>query len=145
MARAPHLAPVRSSRNLRLYTANSDPLVAAQLGRGERLPAPRALQNLKRLVEQFGARTGIGRFPDVPERAIVERAMADAAVWVPYTDPGLPLARTIAPLRDAHTARTGTRPPSVTLLQSHGVVVAGDSAETIRRTVAMGRGGFGRR
>ena len=41
--------------------------------------------------------------------AIMGRLFGDDALWVPYTDPGLPLARRIHELREAHVARTGAR------------------------------------
>ena len=39
--------------------------------------------------------------------AIMGRLFGDDALWVPYTDPGLPLARRIHELREAFAARTG--------------------------------------
>lgn len=52
----------------------------------------------------------------------------DEAVWVPYIDPGVPLARGVADARAAYTARTGNPPPAITLLGNHGVIVSGATA-----------------
>lgn len=65
--------------------------------------------------------------------ALAERLFADRAVWVPYTDPGLPLARAIARARRIFTERTGKPAPAVTLMQNHGIIVAGDSVAEIER------------
>jgi rhamnose utilization protein RhaD (predicted bifunctional aldolase and dehydrogenase)/NAD(P)-dependent dehydrogenase (short-subunit alcohol dehydrogenase family) len=63
--------------------------------------------------------------------ALAERLFADRAVWVPYTDPGLPLARAIARARRLFTERTGKPAPALTLMQNHGIIVAADSAAEI--------------
>ncbi len=63
--------------------------------------------------------------------AIARRLFGDDVVWVPYTDPGLPLARAIRDAREAHARRTGTRAPGITLMQNHGLIVAGDDPEEI--------------
>jgi rhamnulokinase len=55
----------------------------------------------------------------------------DEALWIPYVDPGLPLAREIARRRQDHTTRTGAAAPDVTLLQNHGLIVAGDDPAAI--------------
>jgi rhamnose utilization protein RhaD (predicted bifunctional aldolase and dehydrogenase)/NAD(P)-dependent dehydrogenase (short-subunit alcohol dehydrogenase family) len=63
--------------------------------------------------------------------ALAARLLGDEAVFVPYTDPGVPLARRIAEVRDAYTARTGRPAPGITLLGNHGIIVSGDSAEEL--------------
>ncbi len=60
--------------------------------------------------------------------ALVERLFGDEAVFVPYTDPGVPLARKVEQVRDAYTARTGRPAPGITLLGNHGIIVSGNSA-----------------
>ncbi|MCA0295830.1 MAG: SDR family NAD(P)-dependent oxidoreductase [Actinobacteria bacterium] len=60
--------------------------------------------------------------------ALVARLLGDDAVLVPYTDPGVPLAREIGRCRDAYTARTGRPAPGITLLGNHGTIVSADSA-----------------
>jgi NAD(P)-dependent dehydrogenase (short-subunit alcohol dehydrogenase family)/rhamnose utilization protein RhaD (predicted bifunctional aldolase and dehydrogenase) len=74
----------------------------------------------------------------------------DEALWVPYTDPGLPLARTIHELREAHVARTSGPAPRITFMGDHGIIVSGntiaeiaDLNEHVMGTVkaALGRAG----
>jgi NAD(P)-dependent dehydrogenase (short-subunit alcohol dehydrogenase family)/rhamnose utilization protein RhaD (predicted bifunctional aldolase and dehydrogenase) len=55
----------------------------------------------------------------------------DEALWVPYTDPGLPLARTIHQLREAHVARTGGPAPRITFMGDHGIIVSADTIAEI--------------
>jgi rhamnulokinase len=64
-------------------------------------------------------------------RQIAAELFGDTVLWIPYVDPGLPLARRIAAERRLHEARTGNAPPPVMLLQNHGLVVAGASREEI--------------
>jgi rhamnose utilization protein RhaD (predicted bifunctional aldolase and dehydrogenase)/NAD(P)-dependent dehydrogenase (short-subunit alcohol dehydrogenase family) len=59
------------------------------------------------------------------------RLFGDRALWVPYVDPGLPLAAAIRTARGDATARTGRPAPPITLLQNHGIVVASDSATEV--------------
>jgi rhamnose utilization protein RhaD (predicted bifunctional aldolase and dehydrogenase)/NAD(P)-dependent dehydrogenase (short-subunit alcohol dehydrogenase family) len=68
--------------------------------------------------------------------ALTERLFGDRAIWVPYTDPGLPLARSIAEARRAFARRTGGSAPAVVLMQNHGVIVAADSATEIEALYA---------
>lgn len=58
--------------------------------------------------------------------ALARRLFGDEVVWVPYTDPGMPLARAIRDARGAHAARTGRPAPAITLMQNHGLIVAAD-------------------
>jgi len=60
--------------------------------------------------------------------ALAARLLGDDAVFVPYTDPGVPLAREVERVRDAYTARTGRPAPGITLLGNHGIIVSGNSA-----------------
>jgi rhamnulokinase len=55
----------------------------------------------------------------------------DDVLWVPYVDPGLPLARRIAAERRARQQRTGGPAPRAMLLQNHGMIVTGESAEEV--------------
>jgi NAD(P)-dependent dehydrogenase (short-subunit alcohol dehydrogenase family)/rhamnose utilization protein RhaD (predicted bifunctional aldolase and dehydrogenase) len=60
--------------------------------------------------------------------ALAARLLGDEAVFVPYTDPGVPLAREVERARAAYTARTGRPAPGITLLGNHGIIVSGNSA-----------------
>ena len=55
----------------------------------------------------------------------------DEALWVPYTDPGLPLARMIHELREAHVSRTGGPAPRITFMGDHGIIVSADTIAEI--------------
>ena len=62
----------------------------------------------------------------------------DTVLWVPYVDPGLPLAREIMRRRLARAERLGGgaqlptgEPAEVILLQNHGLIVAGEEPEAI--------------
>ena len=63
--------------------------------------------------------------------ALATRLFGDRAVWVPYTDPGLPLAHAIVDARAAYMSRTGRPAPHVTLLGNHGLIVGGETAADI--------------
>ncbi|MFZ0529039.1 MAG: SDR family NAD(P)-dependent oxidoreductase [Propionicimonas sp.] len=60
--------------------------------------------------------------------ALVAKLLGDDAVFVRYTDPGVPLAREVGRVRDSYTARTGRPAPGITLLGNHGIIVSGNSA-----------------
>lgn len=60
--------------------------------------------------------------------ALTAQLFGDEAVFVPYTDPGVPLARAVEEVREAYTARTGRPAPGITLLGNHGIIVSGNSA-----------------
>ena len=70
--------------------------------------------------------------------ALCERLFGDRALWVPYTDPGLPLARAIAERRQPSSNGWARPAPPVTLLQNHGLIVAADVADEIDETVRRG-------
>ena len=46
--------------------------------------------------------------------ALAARLFGERVLWVPYTDPGLPLARAIVEARRAHVERTGGPAPAIT-------------------------------
>jgi rhamnose utilization protein RhaD (predicted bifunctional aldolase and dehydrogenase)/NAD(P)-dependent dehydrogenase (short-subunit alcohol dehydrogenase family) len=67
---------------------------------------------------------------------ITERLFGSSVLWVPYTDPGLPLARLIRDAGRNYQERTGNAAPRTLFLQNHGLVVAGDSPAEIEETSA---------
>ncbi|MGD0018830.1 MAG: SDR family NAD(P)-dependent oxidoreductase [Candidatus Limnocylindrales bacterium] len=67
---------------------------------------------------------------------IAERLFGSSVLWVPYTDPGLPLARAIRDARRSYEERTRTEAPRTLFLQNHGLIVAGDSTAEIEETSA---------
>ena len=58
-------------------------------------------------------------------------------LWVPYADPGLPLAHAIRDARRTHEARTGTAAPGAMFLQNHGLIVAGETLAEIEETSTL--------
>lgn len=66
-------------------------------------------------------------------KALMIDLFGDEALWVPYTDPGLPLARAIHELREAHVARTGGPAPRITFMGDHGIIVSADTIAEIAR------------
>ncbi len=59
-----------------------------------------------------------------------------APVLVPYTDPGLPLAREVARRIDAYLDEYGET-PKVMHLQNHGLFVFGETPQQVENTTAM--------
>ena len=62
---------------------------------------------------------------------IMRDLFGDDALWVPYTDPGLPLARKIHELREAHQKRTGQPAPKITFMGDHGIIVTSDTTDEV--------------
>lgn len=62
---------------------------------------------------------------------LIGEILGDQAIFVPYTDPGVPLARKVEEVRTAFEKRTGKPSPGITLLGNHGIIIAGDTAEEI--------------
>ena len=62
--------------------------------------------------------------------ALAAQILGDRVLWIPYTDPGLPLARAIRDARAAYEQRAGPSPRAI-LLQNHGLIVSGSSAREI--------------
>ncbi len=59
-----------------------------------------------------------------------------APVLVPYTDPGVPLAREVWARIQDHIERYGEQ-PKVILIQNHGLIVLGQSAQQVLDVTAM--------
>jgi rhamnose utilization protein RhaD (predicted bifunctional aldolase and dehydrogenase) len=57
-------------------------------------------------------------------------------VYVPYTDPGVPLARKIRSSLSDYCRETGL-PPKVILVQNHGMLALGRSASEVQNVTAM--------
>lgn len=64
--------------------------------------------------------------------ALVADILGDNAIFVPYTDPGVPLARKVFEVRQVYTARTGKSAPGITLMGNHGIIISGNTAAEIR-------------
>lgn len=62
---------------------------------------------------------------------LCKQILGDQALWVDYTDPGIPLARLIDERRRAFTATHSTPPPAITLLGNHGIIVSGQTKDAI--------------
>ena len=62
---------------------------------------------------------------------LAARILGERALWVPYADPGMPLARLIRDERGAFERRTGRSAPRAILLQNHGLIVSGETANEI--------------
>ncbi len=62
---------------------------------------------------------------------LCKQILGDQALWVDYTDPGIPLARLIDERRRAFTATHNTPPPAITLLGNHGIIVSGPTKDAI--------------
>jgi rhamnose utilization protein RhaD (predicted bifunctional aldolase and dehydrogenase)/NAD(P)-dependent dehydrogenase (short-subunit alcohol dehydrogenase family) len=67
---------------------------------------------------------------------IAERIFCSSVLWVPYAEPGLPLARAIRDARRDYQQRTAGAAPRSMFLQNHGLIVAGDSTAEIEATSA---------
>ena len=60
-----------------------------------------------------------------------------APVFVPYVDPGQPLARAVRDAIDAY-GQTWGRVPKVVMMQNHGFIALGKSASEVENITAMG-------
>ncbi len=56
--------------------------------------------------------------------------LGDEAALVPYTDPGVPLARKVYEVVEEYREKTGTT-PGIILLENHGIIIAGNTAAEI--------------
>ena len=77
------------------------------------------------------------------EEAIVGRIFPDeivvcgpAPIYVPYTDPGLPLARAVRDALQVHLTEWGEA-PKVILMQNHGLIALGRTAQEVENISAM--------
>jgi rhamnose utilization protein RhaD (predicted bifunctional aldolase and dehydrogenase) len=65
------------------------------------------------------------------------RAFGAQAVYVPYSDPGAPLAREIVSRVDMSLRRVNGTMPRLILLQNIGILALGASVEAVLRTVMV--------
>lgn len=63
---------------------------------------------------------------------LTEELLGDDAVLVPYTDPGVPLARRVYQVVEDYRQRT-SKTPGIILLENHGIIIAGETAADIDR------------
>lgn len=66
------------------------------------------------------------------ERLAREWFGPDEAVWIPYVDPGLILAQTIARSLESYRSETGRECPPAILMANHGLIVCGETPEEVR-------------
>jgi rhamnose utilization protein RhaD (predicted bifunctional aldolase and dehydrogenase) len=64
-------------------------------------------------------------------------ACGTVSVFVPYSDPGVPLAREIRARVSLYQRRSFGRVPKVILLQNHGVITLGETADAALRAMLM--------
>ena len=57
----------------------------------------------------------------------------DDVLWIRYIDPGFALAKVIARRLEEYVHRTGRACPAAILLQNHGMIVGGETADEVRR------------
>jgi len=60
----------------------------------------------------------------------MQKLFGNAIVWIPYTDPGYPLALLVKNILDAR-GRLDARKPLAIFLQNHGLIVAGPTPQAI--------------
>lgn len=77
------------------------------------------------------------------EQAVRGRLFPDEVVccgpesaWVPYTDPGLPLAKTVGAAVEAYVERWNA-PPVVIMMQNHGMIALGGTPAQVLNATAM--------
>ena len=68
---------------------------------------------------------------------LCKQILGEQALWVDYTDPGIPLARLIDERRRAFAATHNTPPPAITLLGNHGIIVSGPTKDAILERIAF--------
>jgi rhamnose utilization protein RhaD (predicted bifunctional aldolase and dehydrogenase)/NAD(P)-dependent dehydrogenase (short-subunit alcohol dehydrogenase family) len=64
---------------------------------------------------------------------LANEIFGDSILWLPYVDPGFTLAQSLMQALDAY-AKSHDKPVTVVLMANHGLIVAGDSPDAIRKT-----------
>jgi rhamnose utilization protein RhaD (predicted bifunctional aldolase and dehydrogenase) len=59
-----------------------------------------------------------------------------APVWIPYTDPGQPLAREIRSQTEGYIKEHGVT-PRILLMENHGLIALGDTPQAVESAMAM--------
>src|SRR3954468_4499872 len=119
--------------------AGSDPVMRVAMGarlrdEGERRPSVECVFHAlipRRFVVHTHPTTVNAVTCAMDGEAIARELFGDGALWVPYVNPGLPLAREIDRRRGAAAATSREAPAEVVLLQNHGLIVAGDEPAAI--------------
>lgn len=79
-------------------------------------------------------------------RAALAEALGEEPVWVPYYTPGYVLGREVDRAAQKYRAKHG-RLPAAIVLENHGLIASGDSAEEViavtKRYVEVGKRAFG--
>jgi NAD(P)-dependent dehydrogenase (short-subunit alcohol dehydrogenase family)/rhamnose utilization protein RhaD (predicted bifunctional aldolase and dehydrogenase) len=65
--------------------------------------------------------------------AVFKELFGDEAIWMPYTDPGITLARALLAALKDYARRTGKKYPPAILVQNHGLIVSGETPDEIRK------------
>jgi rhamnose utilization protein RhaD (predicted bifunctional aldolase and dehydrogenase) len=150
---------VRWNRVLALLEAESlsDEEVRASLDAAKTDPAARGRPSVETVLHALVLQVADTRFvghvhptavnailcSERAEEAIAGRLFPDeivycgpAPVYVPYTDPGVPLARAVAEAIDRHLTEY-RQAPKVVLMQNHGMIALGKTAVEVERITAM--------
>ena len=68
-------------------------------------------------------------------KEITERIFGDAAIFIPYVDPGFILAGTFGKLLSEYEGQHGRKPRFV-IMENHGIVVDGESTDEVREKMS---------
>ncbi len=68
----------------------------------------------------------------VAGRALCEELFGQEVLWVPFVDPGIVLGRELKRRLDEYARATGRSLPEAIVMESHGLIVAGDGPGEIR-------------
>src|SRR5262249_3191063 len=68
---------------------------------------------------------------------IARELFGEAVLWLPYVDPGVTLAQTLAEALKRYEKRSGSNCPPAILMQNHGLTVCGDTADEIHANTKL--------
>ncbi|HSV13795.1 MAG TPA: SDR family NAD(P)-dependent oxidoreductase [Tepidisphaeraceae bacterium] len=66
-------------------------------------------------------------------KALMRGVLGEDAIWIPEVDPGFVLSQTLQQALAEYKTATGRDCPRAVLMQNHGLVIAGDTPEAIRK------------